>query len=277
VTTNLPSVKDRQAILEIHAKERPLADDVDLKEIARGTPGFSGADLANLLNEASLLSAREESEEVTMEQIDAARDKVLLGLERKNLTITEEEQKRVAHHESGHAITAAMLPHADPLLKVTIVPRERSMGVTQQLPEEEKYLYSEEYLHDRLAVMLGGRAAEQAIYGSFTNGAENDLQQATKMARQMIEHWGMSKKLGAFAPGGAQRNVFLGEQLSQQKDYSEQTAREIDEEVMRTLEEAYDKAVSILEERKEGLEALANKLLEEEEVSAEAVEEAMNG
>ncbi len=277
VTTNLPSVKDRQAILAIHAEERPLADDVDLKEVARGTPGFSGADLANLLNEASLLSAREEHEKVTMQHIDAARDKVMLGLERKNLTITEEERKRVAHHESGHAITAAVLPHADPLLKVTIVPRERSMGVTQQLPEQEKYLYSEEYLQDRLAVMLGGRAAEKVIYGSLTNGAENDLQQATKMARKMIENWGMSKKLGAFAAGGAQRNVFLGEQLSQQKDYSEQTAREIDEEVMRTLQEAYETACSILEERKEGLEALANKLLEEEEVSAEVVEEAING
>ena len=273
VTTSLPSVKDRIAILKIHAREKPIGDAVDLQEVARGTPGFSGADLANLLNEASLLSARSGKAEIGMEDINESRDKVMLGLQRKNLTINDDERERVAYHESGHAITASVMANADALLKVTIIPRERSMGVTQQLPSEEKYLYTEEYLHDRLAVMLGGRAAEEVVYGSLTNGAENDLQQATKMARQMIESWGMSRKLGAFAAGGDQRNVFLGEQLSSQKDYSESTAREIDEEIMSTLAEAYQRARESLEERREALDSLAQQLLEEEELSAERVHE----
>jgi cell division protease FtsH len=277
ITTNLPSVKDRIAILKIHGKDRPLADDVDLEKVAKGTPGFSGADLANLLNEASLLSARAERERITMDDINEARDKVMLGLERKNLTVSDEEQKRIAYHESGHAITAAILPHADALLKVTIVPRERSMGVTQQLPEEEKYLYSEPYLADRLAVMLGGRAAEEVVYGNFTNGAENDIQQATKMARKMIQNWGMSKKLGAFSAAGERQNVFLGEELSQRKDYSEQTAREIDSEIMNTLENAYSRAKETLEEHRDQLDKLAERLVEEEEVAAEEVRRILNG
>ncbi|MFP4377909.1 MAG: ATP-dependent zinc metalloprotease FtsH [Spirochaetales bacterium] len=273
VTTNLPSVKDRTAILKIHAREKPIGDSVDLQEVARGTPGFSGADLANLLNEASLLSARADKKEISMDDINEARDKVILGLERKSLTISDDERERIAFHESGHAIAASVLPNADALLKVTIIPRERSMGVTQQLPKEEKYLYTEEYLHDRIAVMLGGRAAEELIYGSLTNGAENDLQQATKMARQMIENWGMSRKLGAFSANGDQRNVFLGEQLSKRKDHSEHTARQIDEEIMETLSNAYSRAKQTLEERREALEALARTLIDEEEVSAETVQE----
>jgi len=271
VTTSLPSVKDRTAILRIHAREKPIDDSVDLEEIARGTPGFSGADLANLLNEASLLSARGGKGEISAPDINEARDKVMLGLERKNLTISADERERVAFHESGHAIAATLLPHADALLKVTIIPREQSMGVTQQLPSEEKYLYSEEYLHDRLAVMLAGRAAEQVVYGSLTNGAENDLQQATKIARQMIESWGMSKKLGAFSANGDQRNVFLGEQLSKQKDHSENTARDIDQEIMEILGQAHQRAKQSLEEHREELDTLAHKLLDEEEVDADAV------
>ena len=271
VTTSLPSVKDRTAILRIHAREKPIDDSVDLEEIARGTPGFSGADLANLLNEASLLSARGGKGEISAPDINEARDKVMLGLERKNLTISADERERVAFHESGHAIAATLLPHADALLKVTIIPREQSMGVTQQLPSEEKYLYSEEYLHDRLAVMLAGRAAEEVVYGSLTNGAENDLQQATKIARQMIESWGMSKKLGAFSANGDQRNVFLGEQLSKQKDHSENTARDIDQEIMEILGQAHQRAKQSLEEHREELDTLAHKLLDEEEVDADAV------
>ena len=271
VTTNLPSVKDRVAILKIHAKDRPLADDADLQKVAKGTPGFSGADLANLINEASLLSARQGRERITMDDISEARDKVMLGLERKNLSVSEEEQRRVAFHESGHAITAALLPNADALLKVTIVPREQSMGVTQQLPEEEKHLYSQPYLHDRLAVMLGGRAAEEVVFGTFTNGAENDIQQATKIARKMVQNWGMSKKLGAFSAAGERQNVFLGEELSQRRDYSEETAREIDSAVMETLQEAYDRARETLTEHREQLDELAHRLMDVEEVSAEEV------
>ncbi len=273
ITTNLPSVKDRAAILKIHAKKRPLDEDADLEKIARGTPGFSGADLANLINEAALLSARAGRDKITMEDINEARDKVMLGLERKNLTVSEEEQKRIAYHESGHAINAALLPHADPLLKVTIVPRERSMGVTQQMPEEEKYLYSEPYLADRLSVMLSGRAAEDIVYGNFTNGAENDIKQATQMARKMIQSWGMSKTLGPFSAAGERQNVFLGEELSQQKNYSEETAREIDKEIIENLEDAYKRAKDTLEEHRDELNALAERLLDKEEVSAEEVGE----
>ncbi|MFW6289135.1 MAG: ATP-dependent metallopeptidase FtsH/Yme1/Tma family protein, partial [Spirochaetota bacterium] len=271
ITTNLPSVKDRVAILSIHAKDRPMADDVDMEQVARGTPGFSGADLANLVNEASLLSAREGKKEISMEDLDNARDKVMLGLERKNLTVSEEEQKRIAYHESGHAIAAAVLPHAENLLKVTIVPRERSMGVTQQLPEEEKYLYSEPYLADRLAVMLGGRAAEHLVFGNFTSGAENDIREATKLARRMVENWGMSKRIGAYAVSGEQQNVFLGEQLSRRKDYSEETAREVDSEIMETLQNAFERATKTLKEHREKLDELARTLLDEEEVSGDAV------
>lgn len=275
VTTDLPSVKDRVAILKIHSKERPLADDVDLETVARRTPGFSGADLANLLNEASLLAARGGSEKLTTETINEARDKVMLGLERKNLTISEEERRRIAYHESGHAVTAAILPHADELLKVTIIPRGRAMGVTQQLPEEEKYLYSEEYLADRLSVMLGGRAAEQLIFGSFTNGAENDLKEATRIARKMVEQWGMSRKLGAFYSGGDGQNVFLGEELSRRRDHAEETARRIDAEVMSTLDEAYTRTTETLTEHRDGLDRLAERLIDEEELSAEEVRTAI--
>ena len=272
ITTNLPSVKDRIAILKIHAQDRPLADDVELEKVARGTPGFSGADLENLINEASLLAARAGRDAINMEDVNDARDKVMLGLERKNLTVSDEEQKRIAYHESGHAITAALLPHADALLKVTIVPREQSMGVTQQLPDEEKYLYSEPYLSDRLSVMLGGRAAEEVVYGNFTNGAQNDIQEATKIARRMVQSWGMSRKLGAFSVSGERQNVFLGEELSQGRDYSEQTAREVDSEIMETLQTAYDRAKKTIEEHREQLDKLAERLLEEEEVPAEQVE-----
>ena len=276
ITTNLPSVKDRIAILKIHAKDRPIADNVDMKQVARGTPGFSGADLANLVNEASLLSARAGKKRVSMEDFDDARDKVMLGLERKNLTVSEEEQKRIAYHESGHAITAAILPNAEDLLKVTIVPREQSMGVTQQLPEEEKYLYSEPYLADRLAVMLGGRAAEHLVFGNFTNGAENDIREATKLARRMIENWGMSKRIGAYAVSSEQQNVFLGEQLSRRKDYSEETAREIDTEIMETLKNAFERALETLKEHREELDELVENLLDEEEVSGDSVKKLLS-
>jgi len=271
VTTNLPSVKDRVAILGIHSKNKPLADDVDMQQVARSTPGFSGADLQNLLNEASLLAARKEQDKIFAKDISESRDKILLGLERKNLTISEDERKIVAFHESGHAITAAMLPHTDPLLKVTIIPRENSMGVTQQMPEEEKYLYSREYLSDRIAVMLGGRASEDLVFGSFTNGAQNDLQQATRLARKMVSDWGMSPKIGPFSAGGEKQNVFLGEELSKRKDYSETTAREIDEEIFSILNTAYSTARSTLEKNREKLDNMANALLEKEELSAEDI------
>ncbi len=273
VTTNLPSLNDRAAILEVHARERPLSDEVDLEQVARGTPGFSGADLENLLNEASLLAARGGKSQITMEHVSEARDKVTLGLERKGLTVSDEERKRIACHESGHAIVAGVLPNADPLLKVTIVPRGPAMGVTQQLPEEDRHLYSRPYLSDRLAVMLAGRAAEDLVYGDFSNGAENDIREATKLARKMVQSWGMSERLGPFGAAPERQNVFLGEELSQQRDYSEATACEIDREIMDVLSAAQKRAQETLEERRERLEELSQRLLDVEEISAKEVNE----
>ncbi len=271
VTTNMPSVKDRIEILELHAKERPLEDGVDLEEIAKGTPGFSGADLQNLLNEGSLIAARRQKNKIGAEDLDEARDKVLLGLERRNLTVSPEERKIVAYHEAGHAAAAALLPKTDPLLKVTIVPRERAMGVTQQLPDAEKYLYDKPYLDDRLAVLLAGRSAEILTFGTVTSGAQSDLEQATKLARKMVSDWGMSDAIGPFSAGGEKQNVFLGEELSKRKEYSETTALEIDKEIRKLLEDAERRIKKLLEEHRDGLVHIAEGLLEKEELSGSEV------
>ncbi|HZD11615.1 MAG TPA: ATP-dependent zinc metalloprotease FtsH, partial [Candidatus Binatia bacterium] len=195
VTVDKPTMLNRLEILKIHARNKPMADDVDLERVARGTPGFSGADLENMLNEAALLAARLDKTQIEAEDIEEARDKILMGLERENLDLTQDEMKMIAYHEAGHALVAAVLPNADPIHKVTIVPRGRAMGVTQQLPEREKYLYPREYMLDRMAVMMGGRAAEDIVFGSPTSGAENDLKQVTKVARKMVVDWGMSPRI----------------------------------------------------------------------------------
>lgn len=271
ITVDLPTMQSRLAILRIHARNKPLADDVDLEEIARGTPGFSGADLENLLNEAALLAAREGKAIVEASDLEEARDKVIMGLEREGLSLTDEELNLLAYHEAGHAVVAAVLPHTDPIHKVTIVPRGRAMGVTQQLPEREKYLYAREYMLDRLAVMMGGRAAEELVLQTATSGAENDLKQATQLARKMVLEWGMSERLGHIALGNARQQVFLGEELTQRRDYSETTAREADEEIKRILDEAYQRATDTLTQNREGLDRLVEALLTDEEVSGERV------
>jgi cell division protease FtsH len=271
VIINLPTVKDREEILHIHAKKRPMEDDVDLYEVAQGTPGFSGADLQNLLNEAAILAARAKKKKISMEDITEARDKVILGLERRNVTMSDEEKKIVAYHESGHALVAAMLPNTDPLYKVTIIPRDKAMGVTMQLPQGDRHLYSKEYLQDRLAVMLAGRACEDLMFNSVTTGAENDFRESTKLARQMVSAWGMSDKLGPLASAGEQRNVFLGEELSRGREFSEHTAQVIDHEIQHFLNDAYDRARSTLDTNREGLEKLANQLIESEQLSADEV------
>ncbi len=271
ITVDLPTLKSREEILEIHARNKPLAKDVDLKRIARGTPGFSGADLENILNEAALLAAREDKDYIEWEDVENARDKILMGLEREGLLLTEQERELIAYHEAGHAVVAAVLPHADPIHKVTIVPRGRAMGVTQQLPEKEKYVYPREYLLDRLAVMMGGRAAEKMVFNTSTSGAENDLKQATQLARQMVLDWGMSEKLGHMALGGQQQQVFLGEQLTNRREYSELTAREIDEEVSTILQMAYDRALDCLQTYEEGLDKVSAALLAQEEIAGEIV------
>jgi cell division protease FtsH len=271
VLINLPTVKDREEILHIHARKRPMEDTVDLHEVAQGTPGFSGADLQNLLNEAAILAARAKKKKISMDDITEARDKVILGLERRNVTMSDEEKKIVAFHESGHALVAAMLPKTDPLYKVTIIPRDKAMGVTMQLPDGDRHLYSKEYLEDRLSVMLAGRACEDLIFNSVTTGAENDFRESTKLARQMVSAWGMSEKLGPLASAGEQRNVFLGEELSRGREFSEHTAQIIDDEIQHFLNDAYERAKSILEKNREGLEKLAQTLMEREQLAADEV------
>ncbi len=271
ITVNLPTQKHRKDILEIHAKNKKISDQVDLEEIARSTPGFSGADLKNLLNEAALIAARHKRKAVNQEDIDQARDKVMMGLKREGLRLSDEEKKLLAYHESGHAVVAAVLPNADPVHKVTIIPRGKAMGVTQQLPEREKLLYNKEYMLDRMAVMMGGRAAENLIFDTSTSGAENDLKQLTKLARKMVLDWGMSEKFDNMAFGGQRDQVFLGDEIGSQREYSDSTAREIDEEVQRILREAFDKAISTIKEHRDVLDRLAEELLEKEEVSGTRV------
>jgi len=271
ITVDLPTMQNREKILEIHAAEKPLADDVDLGEVARGTPGFSGADLRNLLNEAALLAARKNKSQIEAEDVDEARDKVLMGLEREVPSIEDEEVRMLAYHESGHAVLAAVLPHSDPIHKVTIIPRGKAMGVTQQLPEREKYIYPKEYMEDRLAVMMGGRAAEDLIFGTATSGAANDLQQATKMARKMVLDFGMAEGLENIALGDGDEHVFLGEELARGKQYSDGTAREVDEAVKKILRDAFQRARRTLEEKREGLDELAETLIEKEELPGDEV------
>jgi cell division protease FtsH len=271
ITVDLPTMHDRVEILKIHARNKPLSPDVNLERIARGSPGFSGADLKNLLNEAALLAARQDKSMIEEDDIEEARDKILLGLERENLALTKDELELLAYHEGGHTVVAAVVPNAEPIHKVTIVPRGRAMGVTQQLPERDKYLYSRDYMLDRLAVMMGGRAAEDLVLNTATSGAANDLQQATQLARKMVLDWGMSEKLGHVALGTGREQVFLGEQLTQLREYSETTAREVDEEVRRIVEEAYARARQILKEHRPSLDRLADALLEREEIPGDEV------
>ena len=230
VTVHLPSADDRREILKIHARGKPLADDVDLDRVARGTPGFSGADLENLLNEAALLAARKDRDAIHRAEIEEARDKTMMGLERKGIELSDKELEMIAYHEAGHAVVAAAMPEAEPIHKVSVIPRGRAMGVTQQLPEKERFLYQREYMLDRLAVMMGGRAAEDLVFDTATSGAENDLKEATKLVRKMVVDWGMSDAFTNVAMGSGQKEVFIGQQMGKQRDYSEATAQRIDEE-----------------------------------------------
>lgn len=271
VVVDMPSTKDRKAILEIYARNKPFAQDVDLETLARATVGFSGADLENLLNEAALLAARDELNEINHRCIEEARDKILMGLQRRGLALTEHEKRMVAYHEAGHAIVAAFMPEADPLHKVSIVPRTRAMGVTQQFPEREKYIYPRSYLHDRLAVMLGGRAAEAMVFNTATSGAGNDLRQATNLARKMVLEWGMSESFQHMALGGRDGQVFLGEEIAGRREYSEQTAHTVDREVADILQGAYTRAETTLNEQREAMDKLVERLFEEEEVPGHVV------
>ena len=271
ITVDLPSARERLEILRLHSRHMPLDPDVHLEPVANGTPGFSGADLKNLLNEAALNAAREDRPRIEARDIDAARDRVMLGLKREGLVLTEEEVRLLAYHEGGHALLGAVLPTSDPVHKVTIVPRGRSMGSTHQLPERERYVWRREELLDRLTLMLGGRAAEQLVFGTVTSGAEDDLHRATRLARQMVLRWGMSPSFGAFSAGAPDPEVFLGEQIGRPRDHSEATARAADEEVRRMLENAAERARATLEEHREGLDRLAQLLVDQEEITGAEV------
>lgn len=277
ISVDLPTQGAREEILKIHARNKSIGDDVDFETVARSTPGFSGADLENLLNEASFYAGRNKRKTIQMEDIEKARDKVMMGLEREGVKIGDEEKKMLAYHEAGHAIVAASLPNSDPLHKVTIIPRGKAMGVTQQLPEKEKYIYEKEYLLDRLAVFMGGRAAEQLVFDTATSGAQNDLQQVAELARKMVKDWGMSEHFGHLAFGSGEDEVFIGREMGHQPEYSDSTAREIDEQVTAISQEAYKRAEETLKDNRDAFDKLANLLLEHEEVSGDVVTSLIKG
>jgi len=263
VVVDLPDLKGRDGILKVHTRNIPLSEDVDTSVLARGTPGFSGADLANLVNEAALNAARYDKKKVQMVDFEFAKDKVLMGVERKSMVMSDREKRNTAYHESGHTIVAAILPAADPLHKVTIIPRGRALGLTQQLPTEDKYSYSKRYLDAMLAVLMGGRIAEEIFLNELTTGAGNDIERATNMARRMVCEWGMSE-LGPATFGKKEEAIFLGREFAQHQDYSEATAIEIDREVRRILDRAYNQAKEIITQNKASLDRIARKLLERE-------------
>ncbi len=272
-----PDVAGRKRILDVHSRKTPLAPGVDMEIIARGTPGFSGADLENLVNEAALHAAKQDKEQVSMDDFETAKDKVLMGTERRSLILSEEEKKTTAYHEAGHTIVAKILPGTDPIHKVSIIPRGRALGVTMQLPQDERYNYSKTYLENNLSVLLGGRVAEELVFDQMTTGAGNDIERATKMARKMVCEWGMSETMGPLAFGGRGEEVFLGREFTQHKEYSEETARLIDEEVKKIVRDAYEKSRNILEDNIDNLHKLSEALLERETLTGAEVEMVMKG
>jgi cell division protease FtsH len=277
VVVSRPDVRGREGILQVHTRKIPLAEDVDTSVLARATPGFSGADLANLVNEAALMAARANQKFVTMRDFESAKDKVLMGAERKSLIITEEEKKVTAFHEAGHALLAALVPHSDPLHKVTIIPRGMALGLTQQLPTEEKHNWTREALEARIAVFLGGRIAEEMTFGQITTGAQNDIEQATEMARKMVCEWGMSADLGPLTYGKKEEAIFLGKEFNRHQDYSEATALKIDDEIKRIVTEQYGRASNLLTENRHILQRVAEALLEHEVLDAAQLRQLIAG
>jgi len=274
VFTNLPDIEDRESILRVHTRNKPLASNVDLKIISRGTPGFSGADLENLTNEAALRAARKQKNEIEMKDFEWAKDKVLMGAEKK-IIITEKEKRTTAYHEAGHALTALFCTEADPLHKVSIIPRGQALGMTVQLPLLDKYTYSKEYLESKLTILMGGRAAEKIFLNQLTTGASNDIEVATAIARRMICNFGMSD-LGPLSFGRKEGEVFLGRDFVQAQDYSEDTAKKIDEEVKKMMDAAHQKAQNILEGNKDKIEILVKLLLEKETLDGEEIKKSLN-
>jgi cell division protease FtsH len=272
VVVPVPDVKGREKILEIYGKKTRLAEDVDMAVIARGTPGFSGADLENLVNEAALMAAREGKDVVDAHQLERAKDKVLMGAERRSMIISPREKEITAYHEAGHALVAKLLPGTDPIHKVTIIPRGRALGLTMQLPMDEKYTHARGYLLNSIAILFGGRVAERLVFNEITTGAGNDIERASELARKMVCEWGMSEELGPLAYGKKEEHIFLGREIAQHRDYSEQTAQKIDAAVKQIIVEANDKVTRLLEENMDILKAIADELLERETIMLEDME-----
>ncbi len=272
-----PDIRGRLGILQVHTRKVPLSPDIKLETIARGTPGFTGADLENLVNEAALLAAKTDQPSVGQREFELAKDKVLMGKERKSMIISEDQKRNTAYHEAGHALVAKKLPKTDPLHKVSIIPRGLALGITMQLPEEDRHTQSKTYSENLISVMMGGRVAEELVLKEQTTGAGNDIERATELARRMVCEWGMSEKLGPLSFGKKEEQIFLGREISQHRDYSEETARLIDAEVRRIVEEGYDEANQIVKDNIEVLHSIAEALLTYETIDGQDVERIMEG
>jgi cell division protease FtsH len=277
VVVPIPDVKGREEILKVHTRKTPLGEGVNLNVLARGTPGFSGADLENLVNEAALLAARLGKDQVRMEDFEIAKDKVMMGTERRSMIISEKERKNTAYHEAGHTLVAKLLPGTDPIHKVTIIPRGLALGLTQQLPIDEKHTYPKDFLFNNLVIFMGGRVAEELVLKQMTTGAGNDLERATELARKMVCDWGMSPELGPLTFGKKEEQIFLGREIAQHRDYSEETARKIDMEVKRLVLEAYQKAQTLLTDHMDTLHRLAQSLLEKETLDGNTIDILIHG
>jgi len=277
IVVDRPDVRGREGILKVHTRQIPLSEDVNLAVLAKGTPGLAGADLANLVNEAALLAARQNQKAVSMLNFEEAKDKVMMGVERKSLIITESEKKITAYHESGHVLVARMVPEADPVHKVTIIPRGRALGVTTYLPIDEKHTYSKEYLEAMITYALGGRAAEKLVFNQFTTGAGNDIERATNLAHKMVCEWGMSERMGPLAYGTKEEEIFLGREITRSKNYSETTAVVIDEETKKIIMTGMDRAEKILTEKINVLHRLASALLDREILDGDEIDKVIRG
>jgi len=277
VVVDRPDVKGREGILKVHTRNIPLDKSVNLKTLAKGTPGLAGAELANMVNEAALLAARKNKKTVNMDDFEEAKDKVMMGTERKSMIISEEEKKMTAYHEIGHVLVAKLIPESDPVHKVTIIPRGRALGVTHYLPVDEKHTYSREYVESKILTLLGGRAAELVVFNQYTTGAGNDIERATNLARKMVCEWGMSEDLGPLAYGKNEEEIFLGREITKHNDYSDETARKIDTEIKKIVTGAMEKAVKLLKDNIEMLHVLSKELLEREILDAEEIDMLIKG
>ena len=277
IVVPIPDIRGREGILKVHTRKTPLNGDVDLSVLSRGTPGFCGADLANLVNEAALLAARQGKASITMKDFEQAKDKVLMGTERKSMIISPEERKITAYHESGHTLVAKLIPGTDPIHKVTIIPRGMALGLTQQLPMDEKHTYPKTYLNNNIAILMGGRVAEELVLHDMTTGAGNDLERATELARRMVCNWGMSEKLGPLTFGKKEEMIFLGREIAQHRDYSEDTAVKIDDEVTSIVTENYARVKQLLTDNISALHRLAEMLLERESLDTDDIDKIVNG